>query len=72
MWMPVDARVDDMPACQQGGARRAAYRLHVIVVECDARIRESIEVGCRNLLRPVKADIIPTEVIRLRVSCTYT
>ena len=60
----VDSRVDDMAPTHEGGARRAADWLNVVVHEGDAVGRDRVDVGCADLLRAVEAHIIKPQILR--------
>ena len=47
----------------QCGTRRTASRLDIESIELDARARDSIDIGRRDLA-PVVSDIVPAEVVR--------
>lgn len=47
-------------AGEQRRSRRGAQRWHVVAVENDAVVSESVDVGRRDLVGAVETDVVPT------------
>ncbi len=62
----VDASVDHVAAREEGGAGRAADRLHVVVLQDDSSAADGINVWRRNLWAPMQRHVIPSEGRRER------
>ena len=60
----VHARVDDVPPREEGGARRAAHGLDVVVGKEHPLARERVNRGRRDLGRAVHGHVVETKVVR--------